>query len=237
MFVFYTSMIDQSNLLLEGDEARHCIKTLRHKEGDIIQVFDESGFLYESRIEEIKRNQVVCSILDTKDPQKSNCQITMAVAPTKSPDRLEWMCSKAVEIGVQEMIIMQTDHTERSRYKMDRLHRIMISAAKQSLNLKLPIIRELSFEETLQAYDSVDVKLIAHCEEPEHHLIKLDTMSAKSICFLIGPEGDFSKREIEMAKANQWDEISLGKSRLRTETAAIVALTILNAKMFSQGIS
>lgn len=231
MFVFYTDNIDASKLSLEGDEARHCIKTLRHKTGDQINVFDASGLLYTAKIIQFHRNEVVCDIMSVDPPKAKNHQITLAIAATKSSDRLEWAISKAVEIGVQQIIIMTTEHTESTRYKLERLKRIMISAAKQSLNLKLPEILERNYEEVVTNFEPDTRKYIAHCEGTKDHLGKIQFREDDQICIMIGPEGDFSINEIHKAREYQWNEVSLGDSRLRTETAAIVALTLINTML------
>lgn len=234
MIVFYTQRIEGDHLFLEGDEIRHCIKANRKNLGDSITVFDQSGTVYTATINEIDRKYVKAIIESSKQAQTSDDILSIAIVPTKNSDRLEWFVSKAVEIGIQEIILMKTSNAEHSRYKYDRLKRIAFSAAKQSLNFKLPSIIEMaSLEEVLAHSVEYENKYVAHCLDPETHLLNKKLLRKSRTIVMIGPEGDFTPEEIEAMKLNGLEEINLGPSRLRTETAGVVAITLLNGLLQS----
>ncbi len=235
MILHYTEKVDQGILYLTDDELRHCVKALRKKVGDEINVFDEFGNIYAGVIKQIDRQELKATVIGVQKAAPILTQITMVVAPTKNPDRIEWMIGKAVEIGVQQIILMHTDRTERTRHKMDRIKKIAFSSAKQSLNLILPNIIEVdSVKETLDLISDYNAKYIAHCLDPKDHLMLKKIHNKEKIAFLIGPEGDFTENEITMLMSHGFEEISLGPSRLRTETAGIVALTLINGMLQCQ---
>ena len=230
MVVFYTERIEDNHLLLEGDELRHCIKANRKKIGDQITVFDESGHVYTAVIEEIGKKELRALITSKKETKKKDAFLSIAIVPTKNADRMEWFVSKAVEIGIQEIILMKTSNAERSRYKYDRLKRIAFSAAKQSLNFKLPSIREFnSLKEVLRHTAAYKHKFVAHCQDPIDHLLTKVVDPDEKAIVMIGPEGDFTTEEVLQMNTNSFEEVNLGPSRLRTETAGVVAITLLNA--------
>mgnify|MGYP001164344466 FL=1 len=219
--LFYTTDINEGNIILKDQEAIHCSLVLRKKVGEIIRVIDGKGSLYKCGIDTMNKRCVECTILDSEFHEKSE-RGTIAVSPTKNRDRLEWMIEKLVEIGSDEIILMNTTNTERTRTNFERLEKKIISAVKQSLRFYLPRITEMEYNDVLKL--DFQSKFIAHCYDD---LIKVDQNSNTSIkqLVLIGPEGDFSRKEVESASNHDFKGLNLGKYRLRTETAAIVALS------------
>lgn len=219
--LFYTTNIKNENITLEDQEAVHCSLVLRKKVGEIIRVIDGKGTLYKCGIDKMNKRSVECTILDSEFHEKFE-NVTIAVAPTKNRDRLEWMIEKLVEIGSDEIILMNTANTERTRTNFERLEKKIISAVKQSLRFYVPKVSEMEFTDVLKLnYQS---KFITHCYED---LVKDGHSSSitSNKLVLIGPEGDFSKKEVEMALNHDFKGLNLGDYRLRTETAAIVALS------------
>ena len=234
MIVFYTEQKDNNALFLRDDEYRHCVKTLRHKVGDILYIFDRSGYVFESQITEIQRDHVKSSILKETPPNSNLLDLHIVMAPTKSPDRIEWALTKCVEVGISSFTLLHTSRTERSRYKLDRLERIAISAAKQSLNFKVPTIY---IEEDYSVFFNKNhqgSKLIAHCMDADQHLIKQVKSPNEPIILLIGPEGDFTSEEVQLAVDHGYKEVNLGPTRLRTETAAVVGAAYVQASQYLQ---
>ncbi len=216
--LFYTSQIKNQKIFLEGQEAAHCALVLRKKPGDIIYALDGNGNQYKCGIDSVSKRGVECSIISSEFKEGTE-QLTLAIAPTKNRDRLEWMVEKLVEIGVAQIILMHTSNTERSRTNLERLEKKAISATKQSLRFYIPSIVEMSFDDVI-ALD-FQYKYIAHCfdSQPKSKEMHNDTKTL----LLIGPEGDFSNTEIEKAFEAGFLGLDLGEFRLRTETAAIVA--------------
>jgi 16S rRNA (uracil1498-N3)-methyltransferase len=227
MLLFFQPNISQ-NCFLDIDDSRHCIKVLRKTIKDIIHVVDGEGGLYECEI--IKAHEKKCEfrILSAqKNFQKRDSYLHIAIAPTKNADRLEWFIEKSVEIGIDEISLIQTKHSERKQQKLERLEKIAISAMKQSLKAYLPKINELiPFEKFLKSVRQ-EQKFLAHLTDASKPLISL-LKPQSSYCIMIGPEGDFSDEEILLAKKEKFEWVTLGNSRLRTETAGIVACTLSN---------
>jgi 16S rRNA (uracil1498-N3)-methyltransferase len=219
--LFYTTDINEGIIKLKDQEAIHCSLVLRKKVGEVIRVIDGKGNLYKCGIDRMNKRSVECTILDSEYHEKSE-RVTIAVSPTKNRDRLEWMIEKLVEIGSDEIILMHTTNTERTRTNFERLEKKIISAVKQSLRFYLPSISEMEFNDVLKL--DFQSKFIAHCYAD---LTKVDQNSNTSIkqLVLIGPEGDFSGKEVESASKYDFKGLNLGKYRLRTETAAVVALS------------
>jgi len=224
MNLFYSPEILEGSNFLPQDEARHCSKVLRHTVGDKIHVIDGQGGLYLTEIIEISSKNLEFSIIEkTEKFGYFPYMIRMFVAPTKNMDRFEYFVEKAVEMGVCEIIPILCDNSERKIIKPERVERIIISAMKQSYKARKPILHELiPFKEAV-IKDWNGIKLIAHCEETDKKTIKDFGVQLRTN-ILIGPEGDFSQNEIELAIKNEWQPISLGYARLRTETAALAAV-------------
>lgn len=225
MNIFYSPNTVQNAIILPEEESKHCTKVLRKSVGDSIHIIDGKGNLFLAKIEEINKKNCICSILETHTNYGNhNYFLRMCVAPTKNIDRFEFFIEKAVEIGVNEIIPIITENSERRILKLDRIERIILSAMKQSYKATMPILHELTDVKTVLKTDFAGIKCIAHCEEDEKQYLQNLTIKNKQTTILIGPEGDFSVKEIQLAKQFNWQAISLGESRLRTETAGIVAV-------------
>lgn len=232
MELFYSQDIQGTICRLDKDESTHCIKVLRHREGDEISVIDGCGTLYRCRIISDSHKGVEAAVLSTTEGWGAHSyHLHIAVCPTKNNDRYEWFAEKACEIGLDEITPVIGDHSERKILKTARIEKILISAAKQSLKATVPAIHKpvsvKDFIRTLKE-SSDTLKLIAYCFEDENiprRSIKevLNEDPSTDVVVLIGPEGDFSKAEAEEALANGFIPVHLGESRLRTETAALTA--------------
>ncbi|HVD97149.1 MAG TPA: 16S rRNA (uracil(1498)-N(3))-methyltransferase [Cytophagaceae bacterium] len=216
-------------LSLSEEESLHATKVLRLKEGDHISLLDGKGHRYEAEL--IKANAKKCSfkILETFEEQKKRSySLHLAVAPTKNIDRIEWFVEKAVEIGIDEISFLQCEHSERKNINTERIEKIAVSALKQSMNLYLPVIHELVPYKKFISEKRDEHCFIAHLEEGDRKVFKQEIIDKERILILIGPEGDFSKEEIQLALAHGYIPVTLGESRLRTETAALAACFICN---------
>ncbi|HYG14199.1 MAG TPA: 16S rRNA (uracil(1498)-N(3))-methyltransferase [Bacteroidia bacterium] len=229
MQLFYSENIQENRIVLEEDEFHH-LKVLRKKEGDIISVTDGNGHLYSAEIKNIAKHSGEAVITATQTFDKPVTFPHIVVAPTKNTDRMEWMVEKLVEIGVSEISFIQCEHSERKIIKTDRLKKIALSAMKQSLKYYLPVINELTGFKTFITTKRTGNLFIGYCEAETTEFLPRQPFTAESTLVLIGPEGDFAPQEVEMAKAAGFMPVSLGQSRLRTETAAMVAATLINAK-------
>lgn len=236
MQLFYSKDISSSGFCtLDAEESRHAVRVLRMREGDTINVTDGMGHLYQCRIVQADDKACVVECLNVLLHDCLNAAaIHLAVAPTKNPARMEWLVEKAVEIGVGEITLLQCDHSERTFLKTDRLERLALSAMKQSLHLTLPPInpavtlRDFITQALNQTSDKA-TKLIAHCEADKPRTpIAAALQPGIDAVVLIGPEGDFSEEEIALALDAGFQPVSLGPSRLRTETAALYAVTAFN---------
>ena len=228
MNLFYQPLIKEGRHSLDPDESRHCTKVLRKKTGDRITVVDGKGRFYEAVLNDVDARQCNFSIIDETAEPSRPFSVHIAVAPTKNTDRMEWFVEKATEVGIDQISFIQCDHSERIRLRLERIERIAINAMKQSLKASVPIISDLiAFSDFIKQREEKE-KFIA-CVDPSnpHHLKDLAAPSS-SYCVLIGPEGDFSEAELDLANKLGYKKISLGKSRLRTETAALVACHTLN---------
>lgn len=228
MQLFYCPGIKGGDNFLNAEESRHCTKVLRKQLGDSIQLIDGLGSIYTAELTEINQKKCLFSVNSEKELQKPDFSIHIAIAPTKSLDRIEWFVEKAVEIGVDKISFIHTAFSERSRIKLERIQKKAISAMKQSLRAHLPVIHEM---EKLKAFLSTvkeNQKFVAHLEgDSTGHLIDL-AKPAKDYLVLIGPEGGFSEEEIALIKNNKFTVAKLGNSRLRTETAGVVTCSVLN---------
>jgi 16S rRNA (uracil1498-N3)-methyltransferase len=226
--LYYQPDIDKGIQFLHEEESRHAIKVLRHKPGDLLNVTDGRGVLYQATI--IKANASKCefSVASKSIIEPKNYTIHLAIAPTKNVERIEWLVEKIVEIGVNKISILPTKHSERNRIKIDRLYKKAISALKQSGQYYLPEInQQADFTEFIKQQPA-DEKFIAHVDESNEVHLQNAAGKSKNYIVLIGPEGDFSKDELHMAIEAGYIKVSLGKNRLRTETAGMAACHILN---------
>ena len=232
MELFYSRDIEGGICCLDQDESGHCIKVLRHRSGDEISVIDGCGTLYRCRITADSPKRVEAMVLDYVENWGGHpYRLHLAVCPTKNNDRFEWFAEKACEIGFDVLSPVFGDHSERKVLKTSRVEKILVSAAKQSLKAAVPQVNEpVSVKEFIKeaSGDSESLKLIAYCFEDERvprRSIRevLEGYDGDQITVMIGPEGDFSKEEAEMALAAGFIPVHLGQSRLRTETAALTA--------------
>ena len=233
MHLFYTPDITHTANLytLSEEESKHCVRVLRMQEGDHIRLIDGKGTFYEAVINDANPKRCTVSIESIHaDPGKRDFIIHIAVAPTKNIDRLEWFLEKATEIGIDEITPIECEHSERAVVKMDRLNKVITAAMKQSMKAFHPLLHELkSFKETMaKSKDFEGQKFIAHCRPGEKRSLKDEYRKGSSAMILIGPEGDFSVDEVKLATSNGFIPVSLGTSRLRTETAAVVACHTIN---------
>lgn len=214
---------------LPDEEAGHCIRVLRMKEGDRIRLTDGKGAFYDAVISAVSGKRCMVHI-ESKEVQQPlwDGHLHIAVAPTKLMDRNEWFVEKAVEIGVDEITFIKSDHSERDVVKMERIEKIAVSAMKQSQKATLPVLNGMTTLRSLIEKGFDGDKFIAHCEPGLKALLQDAVVPGHDSLVLIGPEGDFSPAEIEMALKAGFRPISLGPSRLRTETAALVAVHIMN---------
>lgn len=227
MLLFYQSDIEKTPILSEED-SRHCVKVLRKNVKDKIHVVDGVGGLFECEITKAHEKKCEIRILSIKrEFDKRNLYLHIAIAPTKNADRIEYFIEKCVEIGVDEITLIQTKHSERKNQKTERLEKIAISAMKQSLKAYLPKINELVDFEKFVSSVKIESKFVAHLTDVSKPLKEVVT-DKKEVLLMIGPEGDFSKEEIMLAQNSGFQVVTLGKSRLRTETAGVVACTIVN---------
>lgn len=225
MNVFYTNDIQGQTLVLADEEAKHCTKVLRKVIGDTVHVIDGLGNLYTAEILSIGKRDCFCAIQDVHPHYGTHdYYLRMCVAPTKNIDRFEFFVEKAVEIGVDEIIPICCENSERRIIKLDRIERIVLSAMKQSYKAQMPKLAEMTDIADVLAAPYQGLRAIAHCEEQEKVLLQKRIVPHEETTILIGPEGDFSLSEITTALQLGWSPVSLGTSRLRTETAAIAAV-------------
>lgn len=230
MELFYSRDIEGAVCRLDQDESGHCVKVLRHRAGDEISVIDGCGTLYRCRIISDSSKGVEAAVISHESNWGGHpYRLHLAVCPTKNNDRYEWFAEKACEIGLDELSPVIGEHSERRVLKTARIEKVLISAAKQSLKASVPSVNEpVSVKEFIRNASKDALRLIAYCFEDERvprRSIKevLDSSEAKEIIVMIGPEGDFSKAEAELALEQGFIPIHLGASRLRTETAALTA--------------
>ena len=223
MQIFYTPDIALRAELPE-EEAGHCIRVLRLTEGDEILLTDGKGMFYKAAISRAHPKHCEVDILESwQQPALWNFQLHIAVAPTKNMDRMEWFAEKATEIGIDAITCLNCRFSERKEVKPARLEKILVSAMKQSQKATLPVLTGMTDFCTFVTQPFDGRKFIAHCEEGDKKLLKQLYQPGENVLVLIGPEGDFSPEEIELALKTGFLPISLGESRLRTETAALVA--------------
>jgi 16S rRNA (uracil1498-N3)-methyltransferase len=225
MQLFYNPTITESTEVFSFDkeESKHIIKVLRKKDSDLLYVTNGLGFLFKTEITLASDSKCTVKIISFEKAAPSKFKLHLAVAPTKMNDRYEWFLEKATEIGVHEITPIICDHSERKVINNERFDKILLTAMKQSNELYLPKLNPaITFKEFVKLKIE-GVKLIAHCEETDKKSLKSILKTNEDYTILIGPEGDFSEKEIAMALENDFTAVSLGNTRLRTETAAIVA--------------
>lgn len=225
MQLFYNPDLSESSktFFFQKEESKHIVKVLRKSIGDILHITNGKGWLFSAEITIATINKCSAIIISKSLQIKYDYNLHLAVAPTKMNDRYEWFLEKATEIGINSITPIICDHSERKNIKSERFKRILQSAMKQSLNCFLPQFNEpIAFKNFIKQNFNGDL-FIAHCEKTDKKSLKTQLKPSRDITILIGPEGDFSTKEIELALNNNFIPVTLGETRLRTETAAIVA--------------
>ena len=239
MELFYAYEADGRTCRLDADESGHCVRVLRHRAGDEVHVIDGLGTLFRCRLVDDNPKAAEAEVLEALPGWGSHpYRLTVACCPTKNNDRFEWFVEKATEVGVDRIVPVIGERSERKVYKTDRASRIALSATKQSLKARIPEISEplsvkdfISYHFERSPKDGVEksLKLIAYCFEGDTRRISIQEAlrgyDGKDVTVLIGPEGDFSPEEARLAIDNGYIPVHLGPSRLRTETAAVLAAT------------
>lgn len=228
MALFYAPNID-TTLELPEDEAAHCLRVLRLGVGAELDVTDGKGNFYKTVISSIAGKHCYLEIVEKITPAKGwRGHLHLAIAPTKNMDRIEWLIEKATEIGIDEITFLNCRFSERKVVKTDRIERIVVSGMKQSLKPLKPIVNEMMDFKKFIAATRDGARFIAHCYDGDRKLLKEQLLQGVDATILIGPEGDFSPEEVETAIAAGFVPVSLGNSRLRTETAGLVACHTFN---------
>jgi len=227
--LFYQPDLNSDLISLSEDESKHAVRVLRLSVGNQVEIVDGKGTRAVAEVSDDHPKRCVLKINSrTLETTRRNYYLHIAVAPTKNIERIEWFIEKATEIGIDEITLLDCEHSERTVVKNERLEKVAISAMKQSQQSWLPVINEMiTFGNFLRSV-SADVKLIAHCDEGMKNPVSKISFSGKKVLILIGPEGDFSPVEIETALGSNFAAVSLGETRLRTETAALYAVTALS---------
>jgi len=232
MQLFYNKDIDinSEEFTFNKEESKHIIRVLRKKEEDELLITNGKGNLFYASIKIANDKKCVVHVNSVKEKKKLwNYYLHIAIAPTKRNDRFEWFLEKATEIGIDEITPLICDNSERKTIKTDRMIKVIISAMKQSLKFRLPKLNDSkSFSEIVKMEANDSLKLIAHCENTPKKQLKELIKSKNKLLVLIGPEGDFSSREINKALQHKFIPLSLGESRLRTETAGLVACNTIS---------
>lgn len=229
MQLFYAPEISLPRYTLNEEESKHCIRVLRMSLGDELHLTDGRGTLYRCKVVDDNVKRCTVEVVETiEEYQKPSYNLTMAVAPTKNIERFEWFLEKATEIGVSEVYPIVTEHSERRQIKLDREQKVVTAAVKQSLKAYHPTLHDLTPVKQVIAMPFEGQKFIAHCNSTLGEREYLGSLIKKggNTLILIGPEGDFSPEEITFALRNGFTAISLGRERLRTETAAVVATVV-----------
>ena len=243
MNLFYSpDVVPSASLLLPEEESAHCIRVLRMKIGDSLFLTDGRGSFYQGEI--ISDNPKKCTVkilCSIPDPAKRSFHLTVAIAPTKNTDRFEWFLEKATEIGCDDILPIRCSHSERTAIKTERLNKVIISAMKQCLKSQLPELKDLQSFNTFMttAKNFKGQKFIAHIPElsgsefppqnPSGKYLSEIYSKGSDALIAIGPEGGFSEEEVTLAKQNGFTPVSLGNSRLRVETAGVVACSMINS--------
>lgn len=232
MTLFLTDNIDCDICQLSAEESKHCVRVLRMGVGDELWLTDGMGTMCKARVIQPDDRECTVEVVERMpEYQRRNHHLHIAVAPTKNNARLEWFVEKAVEIGIDEITPVICDHSERGVLKTDRLEKIVVSAVKQSLKAYKPIVHEpirlKDFLRSLSVESAVN-RMICYCEGDQRTPLKEVYHQGEDALVLIGPEGDFSSQEVQMALQQGFHPVTLGDCRLRTETAALYAVTAIN---------
>jgi len=228
MNLFYTPDIEGEFYTLSEEESKHCVKVLRLEKDDRVFLIDGRGGFYTAKISDPNPKKTLLELVEVKrEYNKRNHYLHIAVAPTKNIERLEWFLEKATEIGIDEITPLLCERSERKEVKLDRLNKIITSAVKQSLKAYHPKLNPLTKYKDFVA-TATGEKFIAHCMDDLKSELRSYIQLGGNYTILIGPEGDFSPAEVSQAQASNFKGITLGASRLRTETAALEACFEIN---------
>ena len=229
MQLFYAPEITLPRYTLSEEESKHCVRVLRMEVGDELHITDGKGNMHRCKVVDNNVKRCVVEVVESEhEYQKMEYELTVAIAPTKIIDRFEWFLEKSTEVGISEIYPIECDHSERRQLKPDREQKVVTSAVKQSLKAYHPVLHPLTSVRDVIAMPFEGAKFIAHCNSElgeREYLGRLVKKGEKTL-ILIGPEGDFSPEEITFALQNGFKAISLGRERLRTETAAVVATVV-----------
>lgn len=226
MDIFYSNTVQVDRILLSEEEGRHCTKVMRKAVGDHIEVIDGMGSLFRGSIEHIRKNNEVTVAIEKKEYFEPQSCFHLGIAPTKSADRMEWLVEKTTELGIGSITFLNCEHSERSHQRLERLEKIAIAALKQSRQYWKPQInKSIAFDSFVKSLPSSANRYLAYCGDIEKSEFKPEVGSLDTFV-LIGPEGDFSVAEVNFALAHGLKPVSLGQSRLRTETAAMHACSV-----------
>ncbi len=229
MHLFYTPDLKDDTYRLSEEESKHCVRVLRLTEGNTLFLVDGKGLFCEAVITTAHPKACELKIEDRiTNYGKRNFSLTLAVSPTKNIDRYEWFLEKATEIGIDTIIPVISRYSERKEIKPERLEKVMISAIKQSIKAYLPQLQPLQSFKNVVKTPFAGQRFIAHCNEGVKVLLRDVVVKGEDVLILVGPEGDFSVEEVEMAIQEGFIPVSLGEARLRTETAALVACHTVN---------
>lgn len=229
MQIFYVPNISGTEVILNETESKHAVRVLRLVIGNQIQLVDGKGGFYNAEITDANPKKCRLQIIHAKrDFGKHNFKLHIAIAPTKSIDRFEWFLEKSTEIGIDEITPIISEHSERKVIKPERFGKILVSAMKQSVKAYLPKLNSLTLFADFIQETKIKNKFIAHCNSGEKKHLKNAVEKGGEFLVLIGPEGDFSEQEVAQARNQGFEEVTLGSSRLRTETAGVVACHIVN---------
>lgn len=228
--VFYAPGIQPAAAayVMNEDTSKYCIQVLRHEKGDKVLLADGRGRKFTAEITDDNRKKCTVKILSCETVPAPAPALRIAISFTKNASRIEWFLEKATEIGIQTIIPLVSRRTEKEKIKAERLQNILVSAMLQSQQFYLPELQEPQAFEMVVKHSSDPQKLVAHCLPEQKQTLQQAMLPGKDSLILIGPEGDFTPEEIELALAHGFEPVSLGNTRLRTETAGIVAVTIMN---------
>ena len=227
--IFFSATIDEQADFIElSDEtSKHIIQVLRKKQGDFIQLTNGRGLLVDAEITDANKKKCIVKKVSITITKKSDKQIIIAISLVKNANRFEWFLEKATEIGVTNIIPLICSRTEKQHFRKERMEGIIMSAMLQSQQTWMPVLEDPTSLEIVLKNNIESIKYIAHCEEGEDKVFMAPIASSTSTIILIGPEGDFTFEEINKAKASGFIPVSLGNTRLRTETAGVVAASLL----------
>lgn len=229
---FYCPDLTNPVATLSTEESEHCCRALRHHAGDEILLTDGKGTVGTATIMVDSPKACMIEITETHEANdKGTYRLHLAIAPTKNIDRIEWLVEKCVEIGIESISFILCENSERPRVNLERMQRIAVSALKQCQTSWLPPMEFVPFKEFLDKHTDSDAdKYMAWCDDQNTRQFALESFQHTDVILLIGPEGDFSPAEIELARANGYQEVKLGNRRLRTETAGLYGCLLMAAK-------